>query len=129
MYTAVRFYVTQCSAEYPFDFLDVFKGDLEAATIAFADLDLQIANNVTMESLVAQCGTDAEGLDTLLSSMKSELSDLETKVAGVEASLSCDVVVPTFTSTTYYAACGTTMNSLYYGYVCKFVGKLCCGRL
>ncbi len=120
MYTAVRFYVTQCAAEYPFDFLDTFQADLATATTAFADLDLQIAN-VTMPSLVAQCGTDAEGLDTLLSSMKSELSDLETKMAGVDASLSCDVIVPTFTSTTYYAACGTTMNSLYYGYACKFL--------
>lgn len=122
MFTATSFYVTQCPSTlpFPFVFLDTYKTDLSAASSALASLETTIRQN-TVQSIVAACGTQAEGIDSLVSTMNSDLKALATKVDETLAALACDTVVPTFTNTAYVTACNTSVHSLYYGYCCKFM--------
>ena len=119
VFLATEYYVSQCDAEYPYDFVDTFMKELETASLAIAAVESAIATK-TMESIVAECGSDAEGIDSLLSAMNSGLLEVGSALDDALSSLSCDSVVPTFTNTAYDAACDVSVNGLYYCYVCKF---------
>jgi hypothetical protein len=119
VFLATDYYVSQCEAEYPYDFVDTFMRGLVTASLALSAVESAIATR-TMESVVAECGADAEGIDSLLSAMSSRILVVGNALNDALSSLSCDSIVPTFTGTAYDAACDVSVNGLYFSYVCKF---------
>ena len=119
IFLATDFYVSQCEADYPYEFLETFERNLDAASTAISAVESAIAL-ISMETIIAECGSDAEGINSLLSAMDSTIQTVGGEVDNVLSTLSCEAVVPSFTSTTYDIACGVSVNSVYYCYVCKF---------
>ena len=123
VFMATKFYVSQCQSEYPFDVLDDFQDDLDSASLSLSEMESTFASQ-SMESIVAQCGTDAEGIDSLVSTLNSHILNVQEVLQAVQSNLTCDDVVPIFTSTAFDAACNVSVSGLYYSYVCKFVSVL-----
>ena len=111
--------MSQCEADYPYEILDTFGRNLDAASMAISAIESAIALK-SIVTIVAECGSDAEGIDSLLSAMNSTIQEVGVALENVLSTLSCDAVVPSFTSAAYDAACGVSVNSVYYCYVCKF---------
>ena len=87
---------------------------MDGATLALSAVEESAIASGTMGAIVAQCGTDAEGIDSLVSAMNSTILAVGDAVDAALSALSCEVVVPSFTSAAYDAACGVSVNSIYY---------------
>mmetsp|Transcript_13917 Transcript_13917/g.23108 ORF Transcript_13917/g.23108 Transcript_13917/m.23108 type:complete len:503 (+) Transcript_13917:662-2170(+) len=124
LYNAVGHYVSQCTEGDPFLFLDTYGTGLNSATAAMTNLETAITKNTSIEALVAICGSQVEGIDSLIISMETDLQELSSKVVEATTLLECTHLVPIYTTLVYDTACNTTVHGLYWAYISFLIMSL-----
>jgi hypothetical protein len=124
---AILFYISQCQTTNPWLFVDEYVNQITSASANVAKLNTTISS-VSVEQLNLFCGTDFSAIQLLLITMLTNLSLLKQDADTTLDLLSCDRIVPIYTSTVYNGSCKYSITGLTWSFssflVIAFVGML-----
>lgn len=119
-YDAIKFYSNQCTIEGPWSFLEDYFGDLVRAKTSLAAIATAITQ-VSPESISQACGVDYSPVLQLINQLATHTTILTDATERSLELLSCDSIVPLYTSTVYNTMCQNNMTAATWIFSCALV--------
>ena len=110
-FQAVTYYVGQCTATNPWTFIQDYKGQIVDAEDTLGQLQ-DAFDAITIPRLNLLCGRDFAPLEALLGDMDGNLKVLDTSATTALNLLSCERVLPIYTSAVYGATCDHSITGV-----------------
>ncbi len=123
LYQAIKFYTNQCTdtSGNPFYFIEGYAEQIASADVQVATLDASI-NTIGLDRLELLCGENIREIAALTGQMSTNLGILKNSSEETIQLLSCDNLVPVYTSTVYDGTCNYSVK----GVTWTFAGTLNC---
>lgn len=129
LYQAIKFYTNQCTdaSGNPFYFIEGYAEQIASADVQVATLDASI-NTIGLDRLELLCGENIREIAALTGQMSTNLGILKNSSEETIQLLSCDNLVPVYTSTVYDGTCNYSIKGVTWTFaaflVVGFMGTL-----
>ena len=124
---AILFYISQCQTTDPWLFVNQYIDQITSANANVAMLNSTISS-ISVDQLSVVCGTDFSAIQLLLITMITNLSLLKQNADATLELLSCERIVPIYTSTVYKGTCNYSITGLTWSFtsflILAFAGML-----
>mmetsp|Transcript_39240 Transcript_39240/g.102730 ORF Transcript_39240/g.102730 Transcript_39240/m.102730 type:complete len:236 (+) Transcript_39240:1-708(+) len=115
VYDVVAYFVDQCrDGQDPFAPLKQFSPELNTASDSISQLQGSFIDEAIIEELSLYCSRDFTPVSEVILSMDELLRNLQTSLQRALNLLSCELIVPIYTSTVYDGVCTYSITAVYW---------------